>query len=124
MVVWVAAADAGAAGGGEGGAGVGGARARRGRGAWETAFTAAVVYREREGYPDVPRAHVETVTVTANDAGERASGFGGAAAVLVGGAGTGPGPADGGPDAGIRADERVEVRLGKWVNNQRPRGDR
>ncbi|MGW9213558.1 helicase associated domain-containing protein, partial [Embleya sp. NPDC055664] len=72
-----------------------GARAdRRGRGAWETAFAAAVAYREREGHLEVPRAHVETVaTQTA----------------------TGPG---GGAREGGGA---VGVRLGKWVNNQRTR---
>ncbi|MFE5325534.1 Helicase associated domain protein [Embleya sp. NPDC056575] len=72
-----------------------GARAqRRGRGAWETGFAAAVAYREREGDLEVPRAHVETVaTQTATGPG--------------GGAGKGGGA--------------VEVRLGKWVNNQRTR---
>ncbi|MFE3206278.1 helicase associated domain-containing protein, partial [Embleya sp. NPDC059237] len=88
----------GRAGGGsgarEGGAGAAGgavgARApRRGRGAWETAFAAAVAYRQREGDLDVPRAHVEAV------------------------ASVGPGAAGGGA--------AVEVRLGKWVNNQRTR---
>ncbi|WP_406277154.1 Helicase associated domain protein [Embleya sp. NBC_00896] len=72
-----------------------GARARRrGRGAWETAFAAAVAYREREGDLEVPRAHVETVAT------QTATGLGG-------GAGKGGGA--------------VEVRLGKWVNNQRTR---
>ncbi|MFE3206427.1 helicase associated domain-containing protein, partial [Embleya sp. NPDC059237] len=72
-----------------------GARAdRRGRGAWETAFAAALAYRQREGHLEVPRAHVETVaTQTATGPG--------------GGAGEGGGA--------------VEVRLGKWVNNQRTR---
>ncbi|MFI1386687.1 Helicase associated domain protein [Embleya sp. NPDC020886] len=98
----------GAAGGVENGAGVAagvdvggpaadrdGARAhRRGRGAWETGFAAAVAYRQREGGLEVPRAHVETVTA------ETATGPGG-------GAGNGGGA--------------VEVRLGKWVNNQRTR---
>ncbi|MFF7251509.1 Helicase associated domain protein [Embleya sp. NPDC008237] len=91
-----------AAGDGVGGPGADrdGARApRRGRGAWETAFTAAVAYREREGDLDVPRTHVETVRLA------------GGAAALVGG--SRPGVADGG--------EAVEVRLGKWVNNQRTR---
>ncbi|OPC76468.1 hypothetical protein B4N89_46335 [Embleya scabrispora] len=87
----------GAREGGAGAAGgaVGAAPApRRGRGAWETAFTAAVAYRQREGHLEVPRAHVETVTT------ETATGPGG-------GAGEGGGA--------------VEVRLGKWVNNQRTR---
>ncbi|MFF7251514.1 helicase associated domain-containing protein [Embleya sp. NPDC008237] len=107
--VAVAAGVGGAEGGGErvagagngveeGGAVVGGAGAapapRRGRGAWETAFAAAVAYREREGDLEVPRAHVETVTVKT-------------AAGSEGGAGEGGGV--------------VEVRLGKWVNNQRTR---
>ncbi|MGC0415527.1 helicase associated domain-containing protein [Embleya sp. AB8] len=102
-----------AAGGDVGGPGAdrSGARAhRRGRGAWETAFAAAVDYREREGDLEVPRAHGETVHVTGGALVE-----GGAAASVVGGSGTGPGPADGG------AGERVEVRLGKWINNQRNR---
>ncbi|MFI1386698.1 helicase associated domain-containing protein [Embleya sp. NPDC020886] len=72
-----------------------GARApRRGRGAWETAFAAAVAYREREGDLDVPRAHVETVAVETAAGSEGGEGEGG----------------------GV-----VEVRLGKWVNNQRNR---
>ncbi|MFE2867029.1 Helicase associated domain protein [Embleya sp. NPDC059259] len=80
-----------------GGDGAGAAPApRRGRGAWETAFAAAVAYREREGDLDVPRAHVETVTT------ETAAG-------AEGGAGEGEG-------GGV-----VDVRLGKWVNNQRTR---
>ncbi|MGW1997454.1 Helicase associated domain protein [Embleya sp. NPDC001921] len=74
---------------------VGGARAhRRGRGAWETAFAAAVAYRQREGDLEVPRAHVETVTT------QTAAG------------------ADGGAEDGAGV---VDVRLGKWVNNQRTR---
>ncbi|MEU0940968.1 helicase associated domain-containing protein, partial [Embleya sp. NPDC005971] len=86
-----AAADGGGAAGGDGvGEGAGAAPApRRGRGAWETAFGAAVAYREREGDLDVPRAHVETVAV------ETA--------------------------AGVEGGGAVEVRLGKWVNNQRTR---
>ncbi|MFI1585284.1 Helicase associated domain protein [Embleya sp. NPDC020630] len=86
-----AAADGGGAAGGDGvGEGAGAAPApRRGRGAWETAFGAAVAYREREGDLEVPRAHVETVAV------ETAAGSEGGGA--------------------------VEVRLGKWVNNQRTR---
>ncbi|MGW9280069.1 helicase associated domain-containing protein, partial [Embleya sp. NPDC055610] len=88
----------------EGGAVVGGDGAgaapvpRRGRGAWETGFAAAVAYREREGHLDVPRAHVETV-IGPVDAADVEGAVGGAA-------GTG---------------EVVEVRLGKWVNNQRTR---
>ncbi|MFF7249837.1 Helicase associated domain protein [Embleya sp. NPDC008237] len=80
----------------EGGAVVGGDGAgaapvpRRGRGAWETALAAAVAYREREGHLEVPRGHVEIVTMQ-----------------------TTAGPDDGG---GV-----VDVRLGKWVNNQRTR---
>jgi len=79
-----------------GGDTVGVARAhRRGRGAWETAFAAAVAYRQREGDLEVPRAHIETVTT---QTAARADG-------------------DGGEDgAGV-----VDVRLGKWVNNQRTR---
>ncbi|MFF7243515.1 helicase associated domain-containing protein [Embleya sp. NPDC008237] len=51
---------AGAAGVGEGDGAIG-VRARRGKGAWRTAFAAAVRYRGREGHLEVPRAHVETV---------------------------------------------------------------
>ncbi|WP_439678129.1 helicase associated domain-containing protein [Embleya sp. MST-111070] len=69
-------------------------RARRGKGAWETAFAAAVAYREREGDLEVPRAHVETVVTETTD-------------------GLDGGTAEGG---GV-----VDVRLGKWVNNQRNR---
>ncbi|WP_439678140.1 helicase associated domain-containing protein [Embleya sp. MST-111070] len=107
----VAVGDGGAEGGGEkvvgagnsveeggavvGGDGAGGAPApRRGRGAWEAGFAAAVAYRQREGDLEVPRAHVETVATQT---------------------GTGPG---GGAGEGGGA---VEVRLGKWVNNQRTR---
>ncbi|MFI6582915.1 Helicase associated domain protein [Embleya sp. NPDC050493] len=84
----------------EGGAVVGGDGAgaapapRRGRSAWETAFGAAVAYRQREGHLEVPRAHVETVAVK-----------------------TAAGPEDGAGEGG----GAVEVRLGKWVNNQRTR---
>ncbi|MFI6588156.1 helicase associated domain-containing protein [Embleya sp. NPDC050493] len=99
-----------AAGGGAGvdgvsvGGNVDGARAqRRGRGAWETAFAAAVAYRQREGHLEVPRAHVETVRVA--DRGTAAP---------EGDSGTGPGTA-------VAGGETVEVRLGKWVNNQRTR---
>ncbi|MFF7251558.1 Helicase associated domain protein [Embleya sp. NPDC008237] len=92
-------------------AGEGGGRARRGKGAWESAFTAAVAYREREGHLEVPRGHVEVVR-----------------AVRPGGNPAGGGSADGGatgPDGGgaVAVDGRVvEVRLGKWINNQRTRG--
>jgi len=55
-----------AAGAGSG-AGASGARARRGKGAWETAFAAALAYRERKGHLEVPRAHVESVTVAGSD---------------------------------------------------------
>ncbi|MYW00271.1 helicase associated domain-containing protein [Streptomyces sp. SID3343] len=81
--------------GAPGGDVVGAARAqRRGRGAWETAFAAAVGYRQREGHLEVSRAHVETVTTDSS-----------------------AGPDDGaGEGGGV-----VEVRLGKWVNNQRTR---
>jgi len=76
---------------------VGGARARRrGRGAWERAFAAAVAYREREGDLEVPRTHVETVTTQTTA----------------------------GPDGGVGEGDTaagVEVRLGKWINNQRTR---
>ncbi|WP_331768201.1 helicase associated domain-containing protein [Embleya sp. NBC_00896] len=117
----VAVGDGGAEGGGgngvvEGGAPVGeggGSRApRRGRGAWETAFAAAVAYRQREGHLEVPRAHVETVT-TENDADGRTRRPAGATAASRRGSGTDLAAAKGG--------ETVEVRLGKWVNNQRTR---
>ncbi|MFF7249820.1 helicase associated domain-containing protein [Embleya sp. NPDC008237] len=81
--------------GAPGGDVVGAARApRRGRGAWETAFAAAIAYRQREGHLEVPRAHVETVTTDGSAGPDDGAGEGGGA---------------------------VEVRLGKWVNNQRNR---
>ncbi|MGW9214699.1 helicase associated domain-containing protein, partial [Embleya sp. NPDC055664] len=85
-------AVAGGVGGAEGGVG-GGVAPRRGRGAWETAFTAAVAYRGRAGHLEVPRGHVETVAMRTTA----------------------------GPDGGDEGGGAVEVRLGKWVNNQRTR---
>ncbi|MFE5325527.1 helicase associated domain-containing protein [Embleya sp. NPDC056575] len=82
-------------GGAVAGDGAAAARApRRGRGAWETAFTAAVAYRQREGDLEIPRAHVETVAVETAAGAESGAGGGG----------------------GV-----VEARLGKWVDNQRSR---